>query len=121
MYPPPPAYPSYGPQSQGAVYPYYAGPVAPSTNGFAIASLILSISGFVLLGIVGSILGVVFGHIAQGQIRSAVPPEEGQGLANAGIIMGYIGIGLNVLVLLFALFFFILVPIIAVSNGSSSP
>jgi hypothetical protein len=87
----------------------------------AIASLILSISGFILLGIVGSILGVVFGHIAQGQIKRAVPPEEGQGLASAGIIVGYIGIGLNLLILLAALFFIIIIPIIATSSGTSTP
>jgi hypothetical protein len=123
-YPPPPAYPGYpgyGPQPQGAVYPYYAGPVAPSTNGFAIASLILSISGFVLLGIVGSVLGVIFGHVAQGQIKRAVPPQEGQGLASAGTIMGYIGIGLNLILLIGILIFVFLIPIIAVGNGGSTP
>jgi ABC-type dipeptide/oligopeptide/nickel transport system permease component len=125
-YPPPPptdypAYPGYGVQPYGVSYPYYAGPVAPSTNGFAIASLILSISGFVLLGIVGSILGVIFGHVAQGQIKKAVPREEGHGLATAGIIMGYIGIGVNILILLFFLFFVIILPIIAVNSSPSSP
>ena len=116
-----PGYPGYGPQPQGAVYPYYAGPVAPSTNGFAIASLILSISGFVLLGIVGSVLGVIFGHVAQGQIKRAVPPQEGQGLASAGTIMGYIGIGLNLILLIGILIFVFLIPIIAVGNGGSTP
>jgi len=109
-YPPPP------PAPQG--YPYYPGPVAPTTNGWAIASLILSISGFVLLGIVGSILGVIFGHIAQNQIKRAVPPEEGSGLATAGLIMGYIGIGINVLLIALGLLFLVFIPIIA--NGSSS-
>jgi len=110
-YPPPP------PAPQG--YPYYPGPVAPSTNGFAIASLVLSISGFVLLGIVGSILGVIFGHIAQNQIKRAVPPEEGSGLATAGLIMGYIGIGINVLLIALGLLFLVFIPIIA--SSSSSP
>jgi hypothetical protein len=120
MYPPPPAYPGYAMQPQGAGYPYYAGPVAASTNGLAIASLILSIAGFIGLGIVGSVLGVIFGHIAQGQIRRAVPPQEGQGLASAGTIVGYIGVGLNIL-LLIILFFAVIIPIIVASNGTSSP
>jgi Domain of unknown function (DUF4190) len=121
-YPPPPAYPGYGVQPYaGAVYPYYPGPVAPSTNGLAIASLILSIAGFIGLGIVGSVLGVIFGHVAQGQIKRAVPPQEGQGLASAGTIMGYIGIGLNLILLIGILIFVFIIPIIAVGNGSSTP
>jgi hypothetical protein len=88
--------------------------MAPATNGFAIASLILSISGFVILGLVGSILGVIFGHIAQGQIKRANPPEEGHGLATAGLIVGYIGIGLNVVLIGIWLIIFI-IPLIALS------
>ncbi len=119
-YPPYPPYQAYPPPPPpGPGYPYYPGPVAPSTNGFAIASLALSISGFILLGIVGSILGVIFGHIAQNQIKRAVPPEEGRGLATAGLIIGYIGIGINVLLIALGLLFLVFIPIIASSSGSS--
>jgi Domain of unknown function (DUF4190) len=113
-------YQGYPPPPQVAPgYPYYPGPVAPTTNGWAIASFIFSITGFVLLGIVGSILGVVFGHIAQNQIKRAVPPEEGSGLATAGLIMGYIGIGINILLIVLGLLFLVFIPIIASSSGSS--
>ena len=84
----------------------------------AIWSLILSISGFVLLGIIGSVLGVIFGHIAQGQIKRAMPPQEGHGLATAGIIVGYIGIVLNVIVLIIVVFFIIAA---SVSTNTTSP
>jgi hypothetical protein len=71
----------------------HAGYGAPSsgTNGFAIASLILSIVSVATCGI-GSILAVVFGHIALGQIRQR--GQEGTGMARAGLILGYIGIAL---------------------------
>ena len=73
---------------------------APSTNGLAIASLILSISSFIVLPVIGSIAGVVCGHIARSQLRQSREPEQGDGLALAGLIIGWIGIAFYVLLLL---------------------
>ena len=74
---------------------------APSTNGLAIASLILSISSFIVLPVIGSIAGVICGHIARSQLRQR--PGEGDGLALAGLIVGWIGIAVYGLFLLFIL------------------
>jgi hypothetical protein len=68
-----------------APYPPYGQP-SRGTNGFAIASLVCSI---VACG-VGSVLGIVFGHVARGQIRRT--GEGGNGLAIAGLVVGYLGI-----------------------------
>lgn len=95
--PPPGAYPQY-----------YAGPMAPSTNGMAIASLACSIGSFIILPVVGAILGVIFGHIALGQIRRANPPEQGEGLAKAGLIVGYIHLGLFALAIIALVVFLII-------------
>jgi len=54
--------------------------VAVRTNGLAIASLILSILGF-------SIVGAILGHVALSQIKRT--NEAGSGLAIAGIILGW--------------------------------
>ena len=56
------------------------------TNGYAIASLVLGIVG----AVIGSILAVVFGHMALGQIRRS--GQSGRGLAIAGLVLGYLGI-----------------------------
>ncbi|HEY0577639.1 MAG TPA: DUF4190 domain-containing protein [Pseudonocardia sp.] len=61
---------------------------APPTNGMAIASLVL---GIVWLNWVGSVLAIIFGHVARKQI--AERGEGGAGLATAGIVLGWIGIG----------------------------
>ena len=74
---------------------------APPTNGLAIASLILSISAFVALPLIGSIAGVVCGHMARSQLRQR--RGEGDGLALAGLIIGWIGIAFYGLLLLFIL------------------
>jgi fatty acid desaturase len=60
----------------------------PATNGLAIASLVL---GIVWLYWIGSILAVIFGHIALHQIRDR--KEAGRGLAIAGLTLGWIGVG----------------------------
>ncbi|MGN6501669.1 MAG: DUF4190 domain-containing protein [Pseudolysinimonas sp.] len=82
--PTPPAA-NYQPQPYAPSAPYAPG---PPTNTLAIISLVLSLVG-VSLG------GVICGHIALSQIRRT--GEAGHGLAMAGLIIGYVFIGLGVL------------------------
>jgi len=63
------------------------------TNGLAIASLVLGIVWFWWLG---SILAVVLGYVALGQIERR--NEGGRGLAIAGIVLGFVGIATGILV-----------------------
>ena len=65
--------------------------VAVRTNGLAIASLILSILGF-------SIVGAILGHVALSQIKRT--QEAGSGLAIAGIILGWVSFAGFLLVLI---------------------
>lgn len=58
------------------------------TSGLAIASLILSISS-VILWPFGFVPGIICGHLARRQIRED-PLIRGDGLAKAGLIIGYI-------------------------------
>jgi Domain of unknown function (DUF1707)/Domain of unknown function (DUF4190) len=62
---------------------------ATTTNGFAVASLVLSI---LWMGWIGSALGVVFGHIALGQISQSGGTQSGRGAAIAGLAIGYLGL-----------------------------
>lgn len=98
------------------VMPYtYGYAPAPVTNGLAVASLILSILGFLwVLPLVGSIAGVIMGHISLRQI--AERGQGGRGMALTGTIIGWIGIGLTVL----AIVFFVIVIAVAASTSSSS-
>jgi len=72
-------------------------PPATTTNGFAITSMVMGILGFVVLFGLGSLLALVFGYIAKSQIKRSATPQEGSGLATAGIVMGWIGIALSIL------------------------
>jgi len=61
----------------------------PSTNGFAIASLICAVAWFMWFG---SALGVVFGHVALRQIKAGGGVQRGRGLAIAGLVLGYLSL-----------------------------
>jgi hypothetical protein len=59
------------------------------TNGLAVASLILGIVGWIPCG-VGSVLAIILGVVARGQIRASGGRQTGDGMAKAGIILGCI-------------------------------
>jgi hypothetical protein len=104
--------PPYGQPGYGQPAPYgYA--AAPATNGLAIASLVLSLLG--LFFYITAIGGVICGHIARRQIREGT--ESGDGLALAGLIVGYIVLGVG---LLFFVFFIVIIIGAAASSGVNS-
>jgi hypothetical protein len=95
--PPPPVAPPYGqtPYAQpsyGQMWGSY--PAARPTNGFAIASMVLGILWIYWLG---SVLALVFGYIARNQIRQR--GEKGDGMAIAGIVLGWVGVASFVLII----------------------
>lgn len=58
------------------------------TNGMAVASMVL---GILWLYWLGSILALIFGYIAKKQIEQRY--ESGGGMATAGIVLGWVGVG----------------------------
>jgi hypothetical protein len=90
---PPPAYPQspYGPGAYGQPpQPYgyqYPAPATAPTNTMAILSLVMAF--------VFAPLAIVFGHIARKQMRQT--GESGDGLAMAGLILGYVFTAIAVL------------------------
>lgn len=72
------------------------------TEGSATAALVLGIAGLILCPLVCSILAIVFGNQAIRKIQ-ADPNLDGEGMARAGIVLGWIGVGLVGLTIVFAL------------------
>ncbi|RFS86934.1 DUF4190 domain-containing protein [Actinomadura spongiicola] len=78
-------------QPQSVQHHYYGSgpPVPPRNNGMAIASMVLGIVGVLSCGVlVFSIGAVIFGHVAQSQIKRT--GEGGNGMAVTGLILGYL-------------------------------
>ena len=73
------------------------------TNTMAIVSLVAGIVGWTAMPLLGSIVAIVTGHMARGQIRSSNGMEEGNGLALAGLLLGYTSLLLGVVGVIFAI------------------
>lgn len=91
-----------------AAAPYgYGGYAARKTNSLAVASMVASIAGVVFSWTwvlsLGVIAGVIMGHIALGQIKRT--GEAGRGMALAGVIIGWVSIGIGVLLIALAVVF----------------
>lgn len=96
--PPAPGYVQYAVPVAHSPYPVQAVVVAKN-NGLAVASLVL---GILWLYWLGSVLAVIFGHVALNQISRSGEMQQGRGLAIAGLVLGWVGVGILLLVLLLA-------------------
>lgn len=106
-YPASPGYPPADYQQQPPMQPY-GYPVAQTTNGLAIAAMIVSIIAAVGLciygfgGLLGPV-GAVMGHVSRKQIRER--GEGGEGMAMAGIIIGWIALAIGLAIIAAMVFF----------------
>ena len=76
------------------------------TNTLAVASLICGILGWTLVPWLGSIAAIVTGHMARAELRRNPDTQEGDGMAIAGLIMGWGVVLFSVLALLAIFLFF---------------
>ena len=90
-------------------------PVLP-TSTLALISLIAGILGFTALPILGGIVALFTGYAARKETRAVPTKFSGDGLATAGIIMGWIQVGLTIIgVCCFAAYFLFFVGVVNVN------
>ncbi len=65
---------------------------AARTSTLAVLSLVFGILTWCLLPFVGALVAVVCGHLARSEIRRSPPdaPQDGDGMAVAGLVLGYV-------------------------------
>ena len=68
------------------------------TSALAITSLVSGILGWTLVPWIGSIVAIVTGHLARGEIRREPERVDGDGLAIAGLVLGYAMLAFSVVV-----------------------
>lgn len=80
--------------------------VYPHTSSLAVVSLIFGILAYMFLPGIGALVAVICGHAARSEIRRAPPGSiDGDGLALAGLILGWIQLALAVVAIgIFILF-----------------
>jgi len=69
----------------------------PPNSTMALLSLIAGILGLTLLPIMGSIAAVILGYLGRNEIRDSGGRLGGDGMATAGLVLGWIGVGLAVI------------------------
>jgi Domain of unknown function (DUF4190) len=75
-----------------------------NTSTTAIVSLVMGVACWIGLPVIGSIVAVVCGHLARAEIRRSEGAIGGDGLALAGLILGYVHLVLALLVVTFIIF-----------------
>ena len=72
-------------------------PQAVPNSGTAIVSLIFGILGLTFFPLIGSIVALITGYAARNEIKESMGTLGGDGMATAGIITGWVGIGLAII------------------------
>jgi hypothetical protein len=75
-------------------------PPAQTTSTLAIVSLISGIVSWFLIPFVAAVAAIITGHMAKNEIKKSNGMLSGNGMATAGLVLGYIQVGLGVCVCL---------------------
>ena len=93
--------------------PVQAPPPAPApapaprqTSALAIVSLVLGLLGWTLLPLLGSLGAIICGHRARAEIRRSPETMDGDGLAIAGLVLGWSLVVITLLTILTVVLFF---------------
>lgn len=76
------------------------------TSSLAIVSLVSGIVSWFVLPLIGALAAIITGHMARAEIRREPGQIEGDGLAIAGLVLGYGQIALCVLAFIAIVLFF---------------
>ena len=88
-------------------------PTQPKDSTLALLSMIFGIAAYVILQFLGSIAAVILGHMGKSEIKKSAGMLKGSGMATAGLILGYVQLGIFVLSIC-------VITILALSAGSVS-
>jgi hypothetical protein len=96
-------------------------PYQRPNSSMAIVSLIAGILGITFFPLLGSIVALITGYAARKEIQESAGALAGDGMATAGLVMGWIGIGLSFFgVCIACCAIFGLIPFFAIISNSSN-
>ena len=72
-------------------------PYALPNSSMAVVSLVTGILGLTFFPLIGSIVAIVTGIMGRKEIQESGGTLGGEGMATAGLVMGWIGVGLTAL------------------------
>src|SRR5262249_1229330 len=75
-------------------------PAPPPTDGKATPGLVLGILSWVGPGLVAGVPAIILGHMSRSAIRKSMGRLKGDGMALAGLVLGYVSTVLSILLLI---------------------
>lgn len=69
----------------------------PPNSNLALIALIAGVLGLTLFPFLGSIAALIIGYMAKKEIQESMGSLGGEGMAKAGIILGWIGVALGLI------------------------
>ena len=99
--------------AQAPVYP------VRQTSALAITSLVLGLLGWTMLPLVASVCAVVCGHMARAELRRNPATMDGDGLAVAGLVLGWSMIVITLLAIVAVVLFFGGLALLLAALGAS--
>jgi hypothetical protein len=84
---------------------YVPTPTKPTSNT-AIVALVAGLLSWILLPFVASVVAIIAGHMARSEIRRSNGALDGDGLALAGMVLGYVQIALALVAIIAVFLFF---------------
>lgn len=86
------------------------------TSTAAVVSLVFGIASWVVLPLLGALVAIIAGHMARAEIRRE--RIEGDAMALIGLILGYLNIGLTLLLFLAVVFGVLSLGVLAALSGA---
>lgn len=60
------------------------------TSTLALVSMIAGIAGWLAAPLIGPLVAIISGHMAKREIRESMGQKSGDGMATAGLVLGYL-------------------------------
>jgi hypothetical protein len=96
-------------------------PYGKKDSALAIVSLVSGLVAWTFLPFIGAIAAVITGHLAKKEIRDSGNNLNGNGMALAGLILGYVQLGLALLmIILFVVAIIVFGANLNLENGFNS-
>ncbi|MGV8049904.1 MAG: DUF4190 domain-containing protein [Anaerolineaceae bacterium] len=78
-----------------------------TTSSWSIVSLVTGITSYFILPIIGAIIAIITGYVAKNEIKNSNGQIAGDGMATAGLILGWINIALCIIAVVIVILLFI--------------
>lgn len=105
----PSPYPAPGYSGYPGYYPWMYAPPAPRMSTWALVSMICGAVSIASFQTVLAILAIIFGFVGLSEVKKSYGQVEGRGLALAGLITGFVSLGIGLLIVVLYILYIVVI------------